>query len=562
MTNDMHDPNRTEPQANDASDASIAETLATSAGVVESRLMVLMFTDLVDSSAAKIKLGDVDYANEIAKPHNTMFRAILTQFPGAQENNYTGDGFLAMFARVSDAVNAALLFQQALASYAWKNTPAPQVRIGIHVGETMELEGKDADQLLIASHAADMTARIMSLGMGNQTLLSLHAFDDGRQYVRSHPRFGAGDEVDANHASDTPELKWIAHGKYLFKGKDEPLEVFEVGAEGLAPFKAPPDAPKARRAVSAEEEATLGWRPAVGLEIPSRKYWMLKRKIGEGGFGEVWLASNSKTRDERVFKFCFDVDRLRSFKRELTLFRLIREALGERDDIAKLIDVQFDKPPFYLESDHVESGNLSQWAVSKGGIDEIPLATRLGIVERIAHAVAAAHSLGIIHKDIKPSNIFIQEKADGSVQPMIADFGIGAVADQSLLAQHDITIAGFTETLVGGNHSSRTGTRLYAPPESQVGKPATTTGDVYALGVLLYQMVLGDLDRPLGSGWQRDVADDLLRNDIAACTDVDLTRRIKSVGEIEQSLATLESRRSKQRRERRRCETRDNHRLQ
>ena len=56
-------------------------------------------------------------------------------------------------------------------------------------------------------------------------------------------------------------------------------------------------------------------------------------------------------KQRRVFKFCFDADRLRSFKRELTFFKLIKQHLGDRDDIAQLLDISTDEPPFYLESE-------------------------------------------------------------------------------------------------------------------------------------------------------------------------------------------------------------------
>ena len=62
---------------------------------------------------------------------------------------------------------------------------------------------------------------------------------------------------------------------------------------------------------------------------------------------------------------------------------------------------------------------------------------------------------------------------------------------------------------------------MYTPPELLVGKPFTAHGDVYALGVLLFQMVVGDLTRPIGPGSLRDVTDDLLRQDISDCIDVD-----------------------------------------
>src|SRR5262249_32553383 len=206
---------------------------------------------------------------------------------------------------------------------------------------------------------------------------------------------------------------------------------------------APPNTEKCRSAVSAGEEAVLGWRPAAGLEIPGREQWILERRLGEGGFGEVWLAEHHRTHAKRVYKFCFDADRLRSFKRELTLFRLLRDALGDRPDIAQIHEIQLDSPPYFLESEFTESGNLADWAKQQGGLDKVPLEMRLDIVARTADAVAAAHSIGVLHKDIKPSNILIYGEP-GAPRPRLADFGIGMLADRGALAGRDITLSGFT----------------------------------------------------------------------------------------------------------------------
>src|SRR5207248_1880755 len=130
----------------------------------------------------------------------------------------------------------------------------------------------------------------------------------------------------------------------------------------------PADREDARRCVTADEEPTLGWRPAAGLPIPGRTGWTLQRKLGEGGFGEVWLGRHRALAQRRVFKFCFDAERLRSFKREITLFRLLKDALGERHDIARLHDVKLDEPPFFLESEYTEGGDLSEWLQKKGGV--------------------------------------------------------------------------------------------------------------------------------------------------------------------------------------------------
>lgn len=506
--------------------------------------MVLMFTDMVNSSGLKVKLGDAAYAASIAKPHNDLFRRLLAEYPGARELNYAGDGFLASFRRVSDAVKLALRFHHGLRTWPWQ-VEAVQTRIGIHVGEATLLDKPDDREMSIASHAADVCARVMGLGSGGQTLLTRHAFDDARQYVREHPPVSDG--------GAPPALAWAAHGRYRFKGKDEdPLEVFEVGVVGLAPLDAPPDSEKARRVLNADEEETLGWRPASNAEIPGKPGWVTQQKLGEGGFGEVWLARQSKTGHQRVFKFCFDPDRLRSLKRELTIFRLIRESLGDREDIARLHDVRLDKPPFYLESDFVESGNLAQWAERKGGMDRVPPETRWTVLAGICKALAAAHSVGVIHKDIKPSNVFMREDPAGRAWPVLADFGIGIVMDRSELDRLGITGAGLTMSV---KDSTGSGTRLYAPPECLVGKPATVQGDVFALGVMLYQFAVGDLHRPLATGWERDVEDPVLREDIAAATAGRLEERLASVNDLLARLESAPTRRRAARRKRlvRRC---------
>ena len=293
----------------------------------------------------------------------------------------------------------------------------------------------------------------------------------------------------------------------------------------------------------AGEEDLYGWRPGVGLVIPQRGDWVLERKIGEGGFGEVWLAKQGKTGDRRVFKFCFDAQRLRSFKRELILFRLMREALGDRPDIAQIRDIQLKRPPFYLESEFTDRGDLVQWAESQGGIDRVPFATRLDIVIGVCDAVAAAHSIGILHKDIRPSIILIYYTETGEPRPRLSDFGIGVLTDRSQLERRNITMTGMTQTSTSGDESDQMGAGMYAPPESLAHRPFTIQGDVYALGVLLYQMIVGDLTRPLAQGWEADVPDQLQRDDIACCVAGRPEQRLASAQELAQRLRTLHSRR-------------------
>src|SRR5260370_19752250 len=133
------------------------------------------------------------------------------------------------------------------------------------------------------------------------------------------------------------ELEWLNHGPYLLKGLDEAVEICEVRELGPEAPGPPSSSEKAQRQVSAGQEPVLGWRPAVGQVVPNSK-WLLEQKLGEGGFGEVWLGRQQTTKEHRVFKFCFQAERVRFLKRELTLFRVLKERVGDHANIVRLHD--------------------------------------------------------------------------------------------------------------------------------------------------------------------------------------------------------------------------------
>lgn len=495
-------------------------------------LAALLFTKIQGASDLKNRLGRASFERVVMK-HEALWTTLINDIPGAAILRDMGDSFLICFPTATEAVSGALHCLNKVASAPWDQEP-PKLCMGLHIGEIMRVASDQTGQTKVLGLAADIANQLANLALAGQFLMTRGAFDEARQSLREFP-----------HAGESPPLKlhWMAHGRYLLEGSEEPLEVFEVGVDGVAPLSPPPDSKSAQRSVLAEEEPTFGWRPAAGLDIPWRKGWQLERQLGEGGFGEVWLAKFPKTGELRVFKFCFDTVRLRAFKRELTLFRLLRETLGDRADICKIYEVQLDEPPFYLESEYTDLGDIKQWAKAKGGLKTLPLDTRLTLGARIAEAVAAAHSVGVLHKDIKPDNVLIHEAADGSPRPRLADFGIGAVADRAELEKRNISLAGLTE--IGATlHPSRTsGTPMYMPPEVMSGGLFTIQGDVYALGVLLYQLIVGDLQLPLGPGWERDISDEILREDIASCVDHEPERRLGSASDLAQRLHGWEERR-------------------
>ncbi|MEE9128765.1 MAG: adenylate/guanylate cyclase domain-containing protein [Phycisphaerales bacterium] len=212
----------------------------------------LLVTDLVDSTSLVDRLGDAKAAS-IFSQQDRLARDLLKTH-GGQEIDKT-DGFLMLFARPVDAVLYALAYHVGLAELSEELGVELRVRAGIHLGEVIvhrnapEDVARGAKPVEVEGLAKPMAARIMSLALGGQTLITRSAFDLARRGV-------VGSETAPQRT------KWMAHGPYVLKGCDEPVEIFEVGVDGSAPLCAPPDSAKARRSVAAGDEETLGWRPA------------------------------------------------------------------------------------------------------------------------------------------------------------------------------------------------------------------------------------------------------------------------------------------------------------
>src|ERR1700759_4805253 len=116
---------------------------------------------------------------------------------------------------------------------------------------------------------------------------------------------------------------------------------------------------------------------------------------------------------------------------------------------------------------HVAGQDLVSWCESQGGIEKVPLESRLEIVAQVADALQAAHDSGVIHRDVKPSNILVGGRGD--VHAYLTDFGIGQVVSKEVLSR--LTSSGFTQTMA--ESASRSGTQMYMAPELFSGKPAS-----------------------------------------------------------------------------------------
>lgn len=271
--------------------------------------------------------------------------------------------------------------------------------------------------------------------------------------------------------------------------------------------------------------------------VPGRENFVLKRLLAKRPGGEVWMAEHLKTAERRVYKFALDSERLRALKREVTLSRLLQESVPDAAHFLEIIDWNLERAPFFLECSY-GGENLLEWAGQH--LANLRQAERLELFLQIADAVAQAHAVGVLHKDLKPGNILIRESAGGWLI-QLTDFGNASLLEPERLSALGITRMGMTLT---EGLDQLSGTPLYVAPELFAGMQPSVQSDVFALGILLYQLISGRLGQPMVSGWEAQIAESLLREDLRLSTDGDPQRRFKSVDEFAARLRDWPARRA------------------
>ncbi len=191
-------------------------------------LVTLMFTDLVGSTQLKQRMGDWLGVRRIQE-HHAMVRGLLAEFSEAAEISTAGDSFFLVFARPSDAVVFALRLQKELRDSAHADETPLRDRIGIHLGEVVIEKGQSRRVHDLYGIQVDLCARLMSLAGADQILTSSLVFESARDAL-------------ARGSDDLGAVRWERHGRYTLKGIDLPVDVHEVGEEGVVPFWKPPGA--------------------------------------------------------------------------------------------------------------------------------------------------------------------------------------------------------------------------------------------------------------------------------------------------------------------------------
>jgi eukaryotic-like serine/threonine-protein kinase len=204
----------------------------------------------------------------------------------------------------------------------------------------------------------------------------------------------------------------------------------------------------------------------------------LLQKVGEGGMGEVFEAEQREPVHRRV---ALKLIKPGLASREvLARFELEREALARLNHpgIAQIYDAGYtsDGRP-YFAMEYVAGVQLHAYCRTHG----LTLRERIGLIISLCDAVQHAHQKGIIHRDLKPSNVLVTGE-DGRWLPKIIDFGVAKSTQGRLVEQTMVTVIGQV-----------IGTPMYMAPEqsSLAGLDIDTRVDVYALGVLLYELLTG-----------------------------------------------------------------------
>jgi eukaryotic-like serine/threonine-protein kinase len=242
------------------------------------------------------------------------------------------------------------------------------------------------------------------------------------------------------------------------------------------------------KASEAEEHVTASRRREPGFmeagletETPLEQRrigpYQLDRLLGRGGMGAVYLAHRVDGQfEQKVAIKLIDLPLATDFFRER--FRMERQILAglQHPFIARLLDggVSTDGD-LYLAMEYVDGVPIHRYCET----NKLTIAERLALFRNVCEAVQFAHQNLVVHRDLKPDNIFVAE--DGT--PRLLDFGTAKLVSPSREKEEgDLTRQGFQSF-----------TPQYASPEQVLGQPITTASDTYSLGVLLYLLLTGSV---------------------------------------------------------------------
>ncbi len=386
-----------------------------------------------------------------------------------------GDAFCAAFASARAATLATLAAQRALFVEDWDENCCIRVRMALHTGAATE---RDGDYF---GPAVNRVARLLSAGHGGQVLLSAVTYGLARD--------------DLRHLEPGAELRDL--GEYRLRDLRYTERIFQLVVPDLPADFPPPKGEPVSPSVSttgdasadASEEPTapgppITPAPRAGMKAREEgsgdERYRRIRPIGGGGMAEVYLARDELLDRDVALKvlrgqYADDAAFVERFRREARN----AAALSHPNIVAIHDRGKTGDGAYYIVMEHVEGGTLKELIQREG---PLPPGRAASIAIQVARALRVAHERGVIHRDIKPENILLT--ASGEVK--VADFGIAHAASMTRVTQEGFVL----------------GSAYYLSPEQAMGSPVGPQSDLYSLGIVLYEMLTGELpfeaDTPVG----------------------------------------------------------------
>lgn len=245
---------------------------------------------------------------------------------------------------------------------------------------------------------------------------------------------------------------------------------------------------------------------AVGTDLPGTTY-QLEELLGIGGFGAVYKARNRVEQNQppRAIKFCLDSSMVASLHRERSLLDRLKAVDNSKwsTRIVRLYGYALDADPPFLIYEYVPGGDLTHYLrvmKQKTGTGLTAMQV-LDLIRQVAQALAFAHQQGLVHRDLKPANVLMLGN-----KIKLTDFGIGGV-----ISTHAMRGTALASQMSAAEHTSLfrgSGTPLYMSPEQRRGDTPDPRHDLFSLGVMWYQLLVGDVSRELHPGWPDELIEE------------------------------------------------------
>jgi class 3 adenylate cyclase/WD40 repeat protein len=384
--------------------------------------VAFLFTDIEGSTMLwELHPGEMP---EVLARHDRILNQAVEQ-AGGRVFNQAGDGVCAAFSTVGEAVTAARSAQEALAEADWGETGL-SVRMAVDVGE-VESRGDD-----YFGPPLNRCSRILAAGHGGQVLMS----EDAHTVL----------SADAGGGWQVRSL-----GEHRFKGLGRPEHVFQLVVEGhrhefpsLRIDRLPPSPFGAARSVRGYE---------------------LRERVGAGDFGIVYRGYQPSVGREVAVKvirpeFVNRAEFVRRFEAEAHLVALL-----EHPHIVPLYDYWRDPDGAYLVTRWLRGGSLRE-TLDRGPWNPEP-AGRL--IAQVGAALSYAHRRGVVHRDVKPANVLLDEDGNG----YLGDFGIASRLTED------------------NERTPISSSPAYLAPEELRGDPLSPRSDIYSLGLLTFELLSG-----------------------------------------------------------------------